>query len=70
MVHVSTAEFTVQILSSSYLNGDFVRRGCGYKNQDFIRAERQSGNDLSELTRGLNGLIFGPSFGLKKQKNM
>ena len=30
-VHVSTAEFTAQTLSLSYLSDDFVRGRCSYK---------------------------------------
>jgi len=42
----------------------FCQMTLRFKKQDFIRAERQSGNALSdhELTRGLNELIFSHNF--------
>jgi len=49
-VHVSPAEFTVTLMVWLWLY-----------HQDFIRAEWQPVNALSEFTRGLNGLIFSPS---------
>ena len=42
------------MLSLAFLNGDLVRCGCTYKNLNFIRAERQSGNDLETMSC-LNG---------------
>ena len=48
----------------NYQDGDFCQVALQLQNQDFIRAERQSGNDLSdrELTHSLTGLFFHHSF--------
>jgi len=56
-ITISIAEFPARTWSLRHLKGEFVSWRCGYKNQDFIRAERPPGNALSrkeKLIRSLN----------------